>query len=88
VTLDDELNANRWSGAVCSSTDPEIFFEKATERIAVKICGSCPLKVMCAQYAIDNEEQYGVWGGLTETDRAKIRTARTSSRKGIPNKTR
>ena len=77
-----------WAGAVCTSTDPEIFFEKADERRAVKVCTSCPIKNFCADYAIKNEIVDGVWGGLTEADRARIRSNKNQSRKSKPNKKR
>ena len=38
-------------------------------REAVAICAKCPVREECLQSAIDNEEQYGVWGGLTAIER-------------------
>jgi WhiB family redox-sensing transcriptional regulator len=76
-----------WAEAKCIGIDTEIFFDKTLEPAAIKICSKCPIKLLCAEYAIRNDEQYGVWGGLTETDRTKIRTVK-NSRRGIPNKKR
>jgi WhiB family redox-sensing transcriptional regulator len=54
---------------------------------ALNICKTCPVRIQCADYAIRTDEQYGVWGGLTEADRRQIRTSRMrKSRRGIPNK--
>ena len=43
--------------------------------MAKKICLSCPHKAECAEWGIKNES-FGIWGGLTETDRRPIRRAR------------
>lgn len=51
---------------------PEAFF--ATEgpndshlaTMAKQLCGTCPIQAMCAQYALDNREIHGIWGGLTQ----------------------
>ena len=63
-----------WTDAACADPwiDPEIFFAKETERQAVAICDACPLKAMCAEYAVTNEMEYGVWGGLNEEQRKKL----------------
>lgn len=46
--------------------DPEPFFSTdPTERqYAATLCGPCPIRVQCAAYAIANDEQDGVWGGM------------------------
>jgi hypothetical protein len=43
------------------------------------------VRILCAEYAINNEVADGVWGGLTENDRKSIRRQKVS-RKGIRNK--
>ena len=63
---------DKWDGAKCQTVEPEIWFDKETIPIAVEICNSCPLKEKCAQYAIDEQIEYGVWGGVTEETRQKI----------------
>lgn len=72
----------------CTTTDPEMFFsQQAPEiRAAVKICSECPVRVLCANYAINTNQEYGVWGGLTEVDRKQLRGKRSQSRAGISNK--
>lgn len=42
------------------------------ERLAVSICQECPYQVRCADYAVSNHIEFGVWGGLTEADRQTI----------------
>ncbi|QQZ58386.1 WhiB family transcriptional regulator [Streptomyces microflavus] len=40
---------------------------------AVRICRRCPVMDTCAEWAIDTRQDSGVWGGLTEQDRAALR---------------
>ncbi|WP_406439002.1 WhiB family transcriptional regulator [Streptomyces sp. NBC_01613] len=51
----------------------ELFFHAARDRAAIDaakaICGSCPVKKACFDYALDNEIRQGMWGGLTEDER-------------------
>lgn len=61
--------------AVCAQTDPEAFFPEKGEstKEAKKICGNCEVRPSCLEYAVRNEERYGVWGGLSERERRAIR---------------
>ncbi|MGQ4383637.1 WhiB family transcriptional regulator [Streptomyces sp. SAS_270] len=51
----------------------ELFFHAARDRAAIdeakSICGRCPVKKACFDYALDNEIRHGMWGGLTEDER-------------------
>ncbi|MCX4884767.1 WhiB family transcriptional regulator [Streptomyces sp. NBC_00847] len=51
----------------------ELFFHAARDRAAIDaakaICGNCPVKKACFDYALDNEIRQGMWGGLTEDER-------------------
>lgn len=60
----------------CRTADPEIFFSKsATDREQAKaLCRSCPIRDACAQYALDNRQLKGVWGGTTVADRRQFWT--------------
>lgn len=42
------------------------------ERAARNICAQCPVHVICRDYALQNKEEHGVWGGLTEFERRKL----------------
>ena len=50
-------------------TDPDMWFSSNRTKVrrAKLLCSQCPLRAACAADAISNEEQYGVWGGLDET---------------------
>jgi WhiB family transcriptional regulator, redox-sensing transcriptional regulator len=87
MTYDDAPN---WEEAVCANVDPDLFFNSHYHSIhlAKKICETCPLIKMCADYALTHPEmaEYGVWGGMSERERAELRRKKPQSRKGISNK--
>lgn len=67
--------------AACTNKQ-DIFFDetkRTTVSQAVKICGSCPVKDLCLQHAIDNRE-LGIWGGMTTNQRAKMMRKKRASR--------
>jgi WhiB family redox-sensing transcriptional regulator len=61
--------------AVCSQTDPEAFFPEkgGSTRDAKKICSGCNVKAQCLEYALANDERFGIWGGLSERERRKLK---------------
>jgi hypothetical protein len=67
--------------AICAQTDPESFFPArgGSTREAKRVCiGSktkegCPARERCLKYALDNDERFGVWGGLSERERRKLK---------------
>jgi WhiB family transcriptional regulator, redox-sensing transcriptional regulator len=76
-----------WAGrASCAETDPEIFFpphgDPATE--ARQICARCPVRDECLAYALDADEQYGIWGGLDPDDRRSLGRRYPSQKPGTP----
>ena len=61
--------------ALCAQTDPEAFFPEkgGSTRDAKKICGGCEVKAQCLDYALENDERFGIWGGLSERERRKLK---------------
>lgn len=57
--------------ARCRGVDPDQFFLRGAvqSRGALKICGRCPVQQECLSYAVANDVDFGVWGGLTERQR-------------------
>ncbi|HZK05389.1 MAG TPA: WhiB family transcriptional regulator [Actinomycetaceae bacterium] len=61
--------------ALCAQTDPEAFFPEkgGSTRDAKRVCASCEVKAECLSYALENDERFGIWGGLSERERRRIR---------------
>lgn len=61
--------------ALCAQTDPESFFPEkgGSTREAKRICDSCEVRSECLDYALQNDERFGIWGGLSERERRKLR---------------
>ncbi|MFJ2116112.1 MULTISPECIES: WhiB family transcriptional regulator [unclassified Streptomyces] len=61
--------------ALCAQTGPEFFFPApgSSTREAKRLCGACEGRVACLQYALAHDERFGVWGGLSERERQKLR---------------
>jgi WhiB family redox-sensing transcriptional regulator len=61
------------SKARCRSSDPDIFFVRgAAQRKAAAICRHCPVVAECLAYALGNQMEFGVWGGMTERQRQAL----------------
>lgn len=72
--LDDEP----WrADALCAQTDPESFFPEkgGSTREAKSVCTTCTVAAECLDYAIANDERFGIWGGLSERERRKLAKA-------------
>jgi WhiB family redox-sensing transcriptional regulator len=61
--------------ALCAQTDPEAFFPEkgGSTREAKKVCMSCDVRGECLEYALANDERFGIWGGLSERERRKLK---------------
>ena len=61
--------------ALCSQTDPEDFFPEkgGSSREAKRICAECPVRIECLNYALRRDERYGVWGGMSERERRRLK---------------
>lgn len=61
--------------ALCAQTDPEAFFPEkgGSTREAKKICVNCPVRQECLEYALAHDERFGIWGGLSERERRKLK---------------
>ena len=69
--------------ANCSGADQDLFFPErgASTRKAKAICAACVVKAECLEYAIRQGERFGIWGGLSERERRKIRRQRAVAAK-------
>jgi len=64
--------------AACSEVDPEIFFPErgGSSKAARAVCSRCDVRMNCLEYALNNKEQFGIWGGTSERERRRLRKER------------
>ena len=64
--------------ANCLGVDPDLFFPErgASTREAKEVCRGCVVQKDCLEYALANGEKFGIWGGLSERERRRIRRSR------------
>lgn len=78
LVVSEEIDEMGWQEkALCAQTDPEAFFPEkgGSTREAKKVCLSCEVRAECLDYALKNDERFGIWGGLSERERRRIRRA-------------
>lgn len=68
--------------ANCLGVDPDLFFPErgASTREAKAVCRRCVVRTECLEYALNNAEKFGIWGGLSERERRRIRKLRAQQR--------
>lgn len=61
--------------ALCAQTDPEAFFPEkgGSTREAKAVCAACEVRAECLEYALLNDERFGIWGGLSERERRRLK---------------
>lgn len=71
--------------ALCRDTDPELFFPVGTTGKALvaidkakQVCGECPVRLSCLDFALETNQDSGIWGGLSEEERRTIRRERAA----------
>ncbi|WP_304502158.1 WhiB family transcriptional regulator [Brachybacterium sp. FME24] len=71
----DDAEMSWQERALCAQTDPEAFFPEkgGSTREAKKVCVSCEVRAECLEYALENDERFGIWGGLSERERRKLK---------------
>lgn len=80
IIVTARLTDRELARAACTQTDPEVFFPiNDTSQAAKQVCARCPLVAThlggdgrCLDVALQNRERFGIFGGLTETERARI----------------
>jgi WhiB family redox-sensing transcriptional regulator len=75
LAVDDEVG---WQErALCAQTDPEAFFPEkgGSTREAKRVCQSCDVRGDCLEYALEHDERFGIWGGLSERERRRLKRA-------------
>jgi WhiB family redox-sensing transcriptional regulator len=61
--------------ALCAQPDPESFVPEkgGSTREAKRVCLSCEVRAECLEYALGNDERFGIWGGLSERERRRLK---------------
>jgi WhiB family redox-sensing transcriptional regulator len=78
--VDDDNPLSWQTDALCAQTDPEAFFPEkgGSTRDAKRICTTCEVKAQCLDYALHNDERFGIWGGLSERERRRLRRSKSA----------
>ena len=59
--------------AACRATQPDQLFVRGAEQNKAKqLCAGCPVRTECLAEALDNQIEWGVWGGMTERERRAL----------------
>ncbi len=74
--------------ALCRDEDPELFFPIGTTGPALvqieqakAVCQRCPVAEPCLEFAMETNQKYGIWGGLTDKERASLKRRRARARR-------
>ena len=59
--------------AACRQANPDALFVRGAEQNKAKqLCKGCPVRTECLAEALDNQIEWGVWGGMTERERRAL----------------
>lgn len=91
MSLADTTERIEWQEeALCRSYDNILFFgdegeselEKQTREARAKsVCKMCPVLEPCLEFAMETNQKYGIWGGLTSKERASLKRRRARARR-------
>ena len=81
-----DWDAEDWRDrAACRDTEPDLFFPVGTTgpallqiEAAKAVCRQCDVREECLQYALDSNQEYGIWGATTEEERRYMRRELTT----------
>jgi WhiB family redox-sensing transcriptional regulator len=75
----------RPDGGACKGTDPDLFFPERGEstREAKGVCRGCSVRSDCLEFSLRNGEKFGIWGGLSERERRRLRRQRSDKAKKL-----
>ena len=77
--VNDEVEEKSWQDyANCLGVVPDLFFPErgASTREAKEVCRGCVVREDCLEFALQNGEKFGIWGGMSERERRRIRRQR------------
>jgi len=67
--------------AACRGLDVDIFFPASDDDAgpAKAVCATCPVREQCLEWALASRQEDGIWGGLTDTERRRLRRRRRAA---------
>ena len=71
-----------WQGqALCAQADPDAWFpEMGGQPGKIKaICRQCPVRAECLDAALERDEMFGIWGGLSRQERVAVKRRRRAA---------
>ena len=88
-TRPDTIGFDGWrDAAACRSVEPDLFFPIGTTGTALHhiaaakaVCATCPVSSECLEFALETNQDSGVWGGTSEEERRQLRRARARTRR-------
>src|SRR5688572_25701205 len=84
IPISIEPDDKSWQDyANCLGVDPDLFFPErgASTREAKEVCRGCVVREDCLEYALVNGEKFGIWGGMSERERRRLRRQRALARR-------
>lgn len=81
-SIEASTKADEWQkSGLCNQTDPESFYPEkgGSVKHAKQICQGCEVRSECLEFALANNEVFGVWGGLTVEERIALQKLRRAS---------
>ena len=66
------LKTGRRAPLAGQSSPTELFVRGAEQNKAKQLCSGCPVRTECLAEALDNQIEWGVWGGMTERERRAL----------------
>ena len=72
-----------WDYAICLGVDADLFFPDrgACTKEAKEVCRGCVVREDCLEYALSHGEKFGIWGGMSERERRRLRRQRALARR-------
>ena len=78
LTIPEDTDFSWKQEANCLGIDPDLFFPErgVSSAQAKSVCRGCVVKEECLEYALQNGEKFGIWGGMSERERRVLRRER------------
>ena len=68
--------------ATCREIGGDMWFPEPGENVSSevkRVCGACPVRVECLEYALVNDERFGIWGGKSDRERRVLKQLRRAA---------